>query len=124
MGYWVGVRFPVVDGWTITKYQRDNHAEAPITDKNLTTDADGNKKTLNAYYNVGDASVDVENPRQRPVTVTYKKADSEKTVDVKFLVKLAGVEIVVPAAKPEEDGTLSEQTKKDTRRRYRQQRES
>lgn len=113
MGYWVGVRFPVVDGWTITKYQRDNHAEATITEDNLTTDADGNKKTLNAYYNVGDASEDVENPRQRPVTVTYKKADSEKTVDVKFLVKLAGVEIVVPAAKPEEDGRLSEQTKKD-----------
>ncbi len=113
MGYWVGVRFPVVDGWTITKYQRDNHAEAPITDKDLTTDADGNKKTLNAYYNAGDASEDVENPRQRPVTVTYKKDGSEKTVDVKFLVKLAGVEIVVPAAKPEENGTLSEQTQKD-----------
>lgn len=112
MGYWVGVRFPVVDGWTITKYQRDNHTEAPITNEDLTTDADGNK-TLNAYYNVGDASEDVENPRQRPVTVTYKKADSEKTVNVKFLVKLAGVEIVVPAAKPEEGGTLSEQTKKD-----------
>lgn len=113
MGYWVGVRFPVVDGWTITKYQRDNHAEATITDADLTTDADGNKKTLNAYYNAGDASEDVENPRQRPVTVTYKKDGSEKTVDVKFLVKLTGVEIVVPAAKPEEDGTLSEQTKKD-----------
>ncbi len=113
MGYWVGVRFPVVDGWTITKYQRDNHAEATITDADLTTDADGNKKTLDAYYNVGDASEDVENPRQRPVTVTYKKDGSEKTVDVKFLVKLTGVEIVVPAAKPEEDGTLSEQTKKD-----------
>lgn len=112
MGYWVGVRFPVVDGWTITKYQRDNHAEATITGTDLTTDADGNK-TLNAYYNVGDASEDVENPRQRPVTVTYKKDGSEKTVDVKFLVKLAGVEIVVPAAKPEEDGRLSEQTKKD-----------
>lgn len=113
MGYWVGVRFPVVDGWTITKYQRDKHAEATITEADLTTDADGNKKTLDAYYNVGDASEDVENPRQRPVTVTYKKDGSEKTVDVKFLVKLTGVEIVVPAAKPEEDGTLSEQTKKD-----------
>lgn len=113
MGYWVGVRFPVVDGWTITKYKRDKHAEVAIADADLTTDADGNKKTLNAYYNVGDASEDVENPRQRPVTVTYKKDGSEKTVDVKFLVKLAGVEIVVPAAKPEENGTLSEQTKKD-----------
>ena len=113
MGYWVGVRFPVVDGWTITKYKRDKHAEVAIADADLTTDADGNKKTLNAYYNAGDASEDVENPRQRPVTVTYKKDGSEKTVDVKFLVKLAGVEIVVPAAKPEENGTLSEQTQKD-----------
>ena len=113
MGYWVGVRFPVVDGWTITKYKREKHAEVAIADADLTTDADGNKKTLNAYYNAGDASEDVENPRQRPVTVTYKKDGSEKTVDVKFLVKLAGVEIVVPAAKPEENGTLSEQTQKD-----------
>lgn len=113
MGYWVGVRFPVVDGWTITKYQRDNHTEATIAEDDLTTDADGNKKTLNAYYNVGDASEDVKNPRQRPVTVTYKKADSDKTVDVKFLVKLAGVEIVVPAKEPTADGTLDKEDQKD-----------
>lgn len=110
MGYWVGVKFPVVDGWTISAYKRDGQqSSASIDASDFTTE--GDVTTLNGYYNVGDTSEEVTNSRVRPVWVTYKKG--EQTVDVKFNVDLTGVEIVVPAKEPEEDGTLSEETKKD-----------
>lgn len=110
MGYWVGVKFPaVVDGWTITKYKRDEETERNITAEDF--DGEEGAKTLNGYYNVGDTSEEVTNSRVRPVWVTYKKG--EQTVDVKFNVDLTGVEIVVPAKEPEEDGTLSEETTKE-----------
>lgn len=108
MGYWVGVKFPaVVDGWTITKYKRDQEDERDITTENF--DGEEGAKTLNGYYNVGDTAV--ANPRQRPVVVTYTKG--EQSVAVKFNVDLEGVEIVVPAATPKGDGTLSEETTKE-----------
>lgn len=110
MGYWVGVKFPVVDGWTISAYKRDGQqSSASIDASDFTTE--GDVTTLNGYYNVGDTSEEVTNSRVRPVWVTYKKG--EQTVDVKFNVDLTGVEIVVPAATPKDDGTLSEETKKD-----------
>ncbi len=110
MGYWVGVKFPVVDDWTISAYKRDGQqSSASIDASDFTTE--GDVTTLNGYYNVGDTSEEVTNSRVRPVWVTYKKG--EQTVDVKFNVDLTGVEIVVPAKEPEEDGTLSEETKKD-----------
>lgn len=110
MGYWVGVKFPVVDDWTISAYKRDGQqSSASIDASDFTTE--GDVTTLNGYYNVGDTSEEVKNSRVRPVWVTYKKG--EQTVDVKFNVDLTGVEIVVPAATPKDDGTLSEETKKD-----------
>ncbi|WP_304583465.1 hypothetical protein [Acutalibacter muris] len=110
MGYWVGVKFPVVDGWTISAYKRDGQqSSASIDASDFTTE--GDVTTLNGYYNVGDTSEEVTNSRVRPVWVTYKKG--EQTVDVKFNVDLTGVEIVVPAKEPEEDGTLSEETTKE-----------
>lgn len=108
MGYWVGVKFPaVVDGWTITKYKRDEETERNITAEDF--DGEEGAKTLNGYYNVGDTAV--ANPRQRPVVVTYTKG--EQSVAVKFNVDLEGVEIVVPAATPKDDGSLSEETTKE-----------
>lgn len=110
MGYWVGVKFPVVDDWTISAYKRDGQqSSASIDASDFTTE--GDVTTLNGYYNVGDTSEEVTNSRVRHVWVTYKKG--EQTVDVKFNVDLTGVEIVVPAATPKDDGTLSEETKKD-----------
>lgn len=110
MGYWVGVKFPVVDGWTISAYKRDGQqSSASIDASDFTTE--GDVTTLNGYYNVGDTSEEVTNSRVRPVWVTYKKG--EQTVDVKFNVDLTGVEIVVPAATPKDDGSLSEETTKE-----------
>lgn len=108
MGYWVGVKFPVVDDWTISAYKRDGQqSSASIDASDFTTE--GDVTTLNGYYNVGDTAV--ANPRQRPVVVTYTKG--EQSVAVKFNVDLEGVEIVVPAATPKGDGTLSEETTKE-----------
>lgn len=108
MGYWVGVKFPVIPDWTITKYKRDSKAE--VTDISLDTD-ENDKQTFNAYYNVGDTSTEVDDPRVRPVEVTYTKGGVPVTV--KFIVNLKNVEIMVPAKAPESDGSLSENTQKE-----------
>lgn len=88
MGYWVGVKFPAAEGYTIVGYQRDNEAKVEIKDTDLESD-----KSLNAYYRLGDGAGD------RPVVVTYQK--DGKTVDMKFIVNLSNVEKYVAPEQPE-----------------------
>lgn len=110
MGCWVGVKFPYIEGWTISRYKRDKVDEVT----SITPDTDENgKQTLNAYYDVGDTSEKVENPRLRPVVVTYKNTATNVEVPVKFQVDLTGVVTYIPKAQPIEGGGLSEKDKND-----------